>query len=118
MTSQHHAIDYIEITTRDLQRAKDFYAAAFDWQFQDYGPEYAGIQGEDSEQGGLCVGEPTPGGPLVVLGSDDLEASARAVEAAGGTIVVAPFDFPGGRRFSFADTEGNVLAVWQPAGQH
>lgn len=63
-TPAHHAIDYIEITVRDVAQAKAFYAAAFGWQFTD------------------------------------------------GRIVEPPFDFPGGRRFHFADPSGNVLAVW------
>ncbi len=35
----HHAIDYIEITVADVGAAKRFYAGAFGWTFQDYGPE-------------------------------------------------------------------------------
>ncbi len=96
-----------------MDRAKRFYAAAFGWTFTDYGPGYSGIQGEEREQGGLALSEVVrPGGPLVVLFSDDLEASHQAVVDAGGTIVQAPFEFPGGRRFRFADLEGNELAVW------
>ena len=40
---RHHAIDYIELTVTDSAAAKAFYAAAFGWQFNDYGPAYAGI---------------------------------------------------------------------------
>jgi len=112
MSHRHHAIDYIELTVRDLQRAKRLYTQAFGWQLKDYGPSYAGIQGEEREQGGLTVGEPTRGGPLVVLFSQDLDATLAAVVDAGGTIETEPFDFPGGRRFHFEDTEGNVLGVW------
>ena len=53
MSAGHHTIRYIEFTVRDLQAAKRFYAAAFGWQFNDYGPEYAGIQGADGEVGGF-----------------------------------------------------------------
>lgn len=109
----HHAIDYIEIAVRDVEVAKGFYASAFGWRFNDYGPEYAGIQSEGREVGGLRKSqEVTPGGPLVVLFSRDLEASLAAVREAGGEIVKGPFEFPGGRRFHFADPSGNELAVW------
>ena len=112
----HHAIDYVEFTVRDLGEAKRFYAEAFGWQFTDYGPAYAGIQGEDGEQGGIAEGEPRgDGGPLVIFYSDDLDASLAAVEAAGGTISTPPFGFPGGRRFHFRDPSGNELAVWVEA---
>ena len=109
----HHAIDYIEFTVSDLVKAKRFYTAAFGWTFTDYGPDYAGIQGGDRELGGLRrTDELRLGGPLVVIYSDDLEASLDAVRSAGGKVVQEPFSFPGGRRFHFADPSGNELAVW------
>ena len=105
----HHAIDYIELSAPDLDAAKAFYTSAFGWSLNEYGPEYAGIQGEGKEQGGLSKGDAKP---LVILYSTDLEASVAAVEAAGGTIVESIYSFPGGRRFHFADPAGNVLAVY------
>jgi predicted enzyme related to lactoylglutathione lyase len=114
----HHAIDYIEFTVRDLDEAKRFYAGAFGWRFTDYGPTYTGIRRPDGdgEAGGLEEGDgPRGGGPLVILFSEDLEASLSAVEAAGGTVTTPPFAFPGGRRFHFADPSGNELAVWAEA---
>jgi uncharacterized protein len=112
----HHAIDYIELTVTDVAVARAFYAAAFGWRFNDYGPDYAGIEGDGREVGGLRKdAEVRRGGPLVILFSGDLEASLAAVRAAGGTIVREPYGFPGGRRFHFADPSGNELAVWSPA---
>lgn len=120
MTHEHHTIDYIEFTVLDLAEAKRFYGAAFGWTFQDYGPEYAGIQRSEARGGGEVGGlrqdaEVAKGGPLVVLYSSDLEASVQAVRSAGGSVVVEPFDFPGGRRFHFRDPSGNELAVWSEA---
>ena len=112
-TDRHHVIDYIEITVRDMAAAKAFYTAAFGWQFKDYGPGYSGIQGVEREMGGLAQGdEVTTGGPLVILYSEDLDATLAAVRLAGGAITTEPFDFPGGRRFHFTDPSGNQLAVW------
>lgn len=112
----HHAIDYIEFSVTDLAAAKAFYTSAFGWAFTDYGPSYSGIKGEEREMGGLeQVDSVTAGGPLIVLYSDDLEASLDAVKKAGGTIKLEPFDFPGGRRFQFLDPSGNELAVWTPS---
>ncbi len=109
----HHTIDYIEITVPDVAAAKAFYGQAFGWTFNDYGPGYAGIVGATREQGGLSQGEARgTGGALVVLYSEDLKATVEAVKAAGGEITTEPFDFPGGRRFHFADPGGNELAVW------
>jgi uncharacterized protein len=111
--STHHTIDYVEFTVRDLSAAKRFYAAAFGWQFNDYGPEYAGIRGGAGEVGGLHQSQETrTTGPLVILYSTDLERTLAAVQAAGGRIVREPFSFPGGRRFQFTDPSGNELGVW------
>ena len=110
----HHAIDYIEFTVTDMAEAKRFYAAAFGWTFNDYGPGYAGIRKEGGgEYGGLALApEASTGGPLVILYSSDLETSLARVREAGGRIVKEPFSFPGGRRFHFQDPSGNELAVW------
>jgi predicted enzyme related to lactoylglutathione lyase len=120
MTNIHHAIDYIELAASDLSAAKAFYAGAFGWEFNDYGPEYAGIRGPggDDEVGGINAtgqGGTGPGGPLVLLYSDDLEATAAAVDSAGGTVTDGPYEFPGGRRFHFTDPSGNQLGVWASA---
>ncbi len=114
---RHHSIDYVELTVPDLAGAKRFYAEAFGWGFTDYGPAYAGIRGATegaAEVGGLRLDEqpPRPGGPLVLLFSDDLDRTLGAVEAAGGRVTEGLYPFPGGRRFHFADPSGNQLGVW------
>lgn len=111
----HHAINYIEFSALDIAEAKRFFNVAFDWQFNDYGPDYAGIRKQDGEGecGGICLAEKVvTGGPLVVLYSVDLESSIASVQKAGGTITKEIFSFPGGRRFQFCDPSGNELAVW------
>lgn len=113
----HHAIDYVEIAVTDIDAAKAFYSSAFGWSLVDYGPDYAGVQGDGKEMGGLRrAAEVRAGGPLVILYSEDLERSLEAVVAAGGTIVQPIEPFPGGRRFHFADPAGNELAVWSDRG--
>lgn len=111
----HHTIDYVEINVVDLATTQSFYTAAFGWEFNDYGPQYAGIrwvEGE-GEVGGLnAMRAPVRGGPLVLLWSGDLDASLAAVTSAGGEVVEGPYDFPGGRRFHFTDPSGNELGVW------
>jgi len=109
----HHGIDYIEFTITDMAEAKRFYEVAFGWKFTDYGPEYAGIQIQGRETGGLSLNtKMSAGGPLVILYSKNLDMTLTKVREAGGRIVKEPFDFPGGRRFHFQDPSGNELAVW------
>lgn len=113
----HHSLNYVELTVTDMAAAKAFYTDAFGWRFVDYGPEYAGIASpanDGSEVGGLLLADrPRPnGGPFVLLYSDDLDESERAIRRAGGTISEEAYTFPGGRRLHFADPTGNELGVW------
>jgi len=113
----HHKITYIEFTTTDIERSKQFYSAIFGWKFKDWGPDYIDCGGADS---GISIGfakgaaqlEQAKSAPLVVLYSADLKATEAAIVAAGGSIVVPTFEFPGGRRFHFSDGAGNLLGVW------
>ena len=113
MSTEHHQINYIELPATDLATTKRFYGAVFGWTFQDWGPDYVsfsggGLDGGFTSQSAVGAG----GGALVVLYSDELEASLDAVVAAGGTITRPIFSFPGGRRFHFTDPNGLELAVW------
>jgi predicted enzyme related to lactoylglutathione lyase len=105
-------IDYIEMNVADIERSKAFYGKAFGWTFKDYGPDYCEF-GDGRLTGGFTTASrPTPGGPLVILYADDLVATQRPVEAAGGRISKPIFVFPGGRRFHFLEPDGYELAVW------
>ncbi|HEY6741551.1 MAG TPA: VOC family protein [Lapillicoccus sp.] len=118
MTHTHHTIDYLELAAPDVAAAKAFYSAAFGWPFNASGPEYAGIRNPegDNEVGGLTAAATAAGGGVLVLVySEDLDASVRAVEKAGGTLTSPPFEYPGGRRFHFTDPAGNELGVYQPS---
>lgn len=113
--SAHHHFNYIELPAIDLTAMKAFYAAVFGWSYIDYGPAYAAITGAgvdggfDADAGNR---KPSNQGALIVLYSDDLEATLKSVTNAGGTITTPIFEFPGGRRFHFTDPSGNELAVW------
>jgi hypothetical protein len=48
----------------------------------------------------------------MVIYADDLGSTYSKIVAAGGRITKSTFEFPGGRRFHFADPNGNLLAVW------
>ncbi len=115
--ARHRTINYIEFSSTDVASAKRFYSAVFGWTFKDWGPDYIGFSRESAGiDGGFRKGAPdgtsSHDAPLIVLYSRDLKATEDAIVAAGGRIVVPAFDFPGGRRFHFADGCGNVLAVW------
>ncbi|WP_341503999.1 VOC family protein [Gallaecimonas sp. GXIMD4217] len=106
-------IDYIEFPASDLKRLREFYECVFDWQFEDWGPEYMSFDDGRMKGGFHYMDNFIPAGrPLVVIYHPDLEKKLQHVEAAGGRIIAPIFAFPGGRRFHFADPDGNMLAVW------
>jgi uncharacterized protein len=117
MAALDNTINYIEFAATDVAKAKLFYETVFGWSFVEYGPGYSSF---DKNTAGIDGGfykadahDPQPKtAPLVVLYSSDLDSTQAAITAAGGSIVVPTFDFPGGRRFHFDDGVGNVLAVW------
>ncbi len=102
-------IDYLEFSSPDLGATKQFFAAAFGWSFNDYGPDYQEIA-DGGIGGGIAAGPPAP--PLVILKADDLEAALARVSGAGGRITRPIFEFPGGRRFHFTEPGGTEMAVW------
>lgn len=112
--SNNNRIDYVEFAAADLAAFKAFYAAAFGWTFQDWGEDYVSFAGAGLEGGVRGGAAPVDGTTLVILYADDIAAAEAAVVRAGGTIVER-HDFPGGRRFHFRDTTGNLLAVWTKA---
>lgn len=113
--NQHEKINYVELPSRDLSATKQFFQKAFEWSFQDYGPEYTAFSNEGLD-GGFYQADlhssTDNGAALIVFYSNDLEDTLEKVKRAGGTIVKPVFSFPGGRRFHFAEPCGNEFAVW------
>jgi uncharacterized protein len=114
MDNQDHnfQMDYIEFPAADIEATKRFYGAAFGWSFKDFGPNYTSFHDGRLGGGFTMSAKPVKGGALVVLYAKELEETRKKVLSAGGKIVVETFEFPGGRRFHFADPNGNELAVW------
>ncbi len=105
-------VDYIEFPATDVQATKRFYGEVFGWEFTDYGPDYTSFTDGRLAGGFRAAPDVAPGGPLVVLYATDLSGIEARIRESGGQIVKETFEFPGGRRFHFADPSGNELAVW------
>jgi uncharacterized protein len=113
--SAHEKINYVEFPARDIAATKSFFGNVFGWNFQDYGPDYCSILGAGIDGGFFrsdLKARTATGSVLVVLFSEDLEATFKKVADAGGVIEKEIFAFPGGRRFHFIEPSGNELAVW------
>lgn len=105
-------LNYVELPVKAVRPVRDFYAGAFGWAFTDYGPHYAASEGGEVALGLNGVEEAAIEAILPLIEVSDLEAALESVVAAGGTITVPIFAFPGGRRFHFADPAGNVLGAF------
>lgn len=104
-------LNYVEFPTRDKTASKTFFERAFGWSFHDFGPDYTATVTDDVDVG-LDGSEDSISLPLAVIEVDDIDATLRAVETAGGVVIRPIFSFPGGRRFHLREPSGNELAVW------
>jgi predicted enzyme related to lactoylglutathione lyase len=121
---------HFELPAEDRERMAAFYASAFGWQTDLLGPEmgnYTVVTTTESDgsrpttpgaiNGGFFMktGDPASQAPSVVIAVQDVAASLRAVEQAGGTVAGPPQEIPGvGLYGSFHDSEGNRMSLLQP----
>ena len=113
--NQHEKINYVEFPAKDLDATKTFFQSVFGWSFVNYGPEYTAFENQGLDGGFFqsdLASSTANGAALIVLYSDQLEATLAKVEKAGGSIVRPIYSFPGGRRFHFTEPSGNEFAVW------
>ena len=111
-------IVHVEISAADRVTSAKFYQTVFGWDYEDT-PAY---QYTTFAAGNLGGGFPDVDGQMyktgdvvIYMGSDDLEADLKAVEAAGGKRASEPMPVPGMGSFAFfTDPAGNRLALWKP----
>jgi predicted enzyme related to lactoylglutathione lyase len=124
-----HPIVHIEIPARDTKAAGKFYADTFGWNMRtDPTFDYTMFQVEGGPGGGFVSAGQTidPRDPnahrydvgkvLVYIGTDDIDASLRAVEANGGKTLKGKTEIPGVGWFAvFSDPSGNTVALFTDA---
>ncbi len=113
--NKHEKINYVEFPSKDLEVTKKFFGKIFGWSFVDYGPEYIAFTNKGIDGGfykSNLSSKTEQGSVLIVFYSNELETTLSKIQKAGGTITKPIFSFPGGRRFHFADPNGNEYAVW------
>jgi len=117
---------HFEIPVDDLDRAKAFYRGVFGWQLDDFpGMNYTGITtcptGEDrlpTERGvingGMTARTDRVTGPVVVVNVASVDDALAQVAAAGGSAVSEKTEIPQMGWYAYAaDSEGNVIGLWQ-----
>ena len=123
ITRSPGAPTWIDLTTSDVERAKDFYRAVFGWTYDVGGPEYGGyvVASVDGRVvAGLMQKDPQWDMPDVwttYLHTADVEATAAAATTAGGSTCGGVMDIPQkGRMAIVTDPSGGIVGVWQPTG--
>jgi predicted enzyme related to lactoylglutathione lyase len=112
---------WVDLGTSDLDDAKRFYTALFDWTAHvSPEPEAGGYtlfrKGDNTVAGaGPLFTEGQPPAWATYIATDDADAVTQRVEAAGGQVLVAPFDvMDQGRMAVFLDQSGAPFSIWQP----
>lgn len=114
---------WVDLGTPDIDATVGFYSALFGWQIAEGPPEAGGYRmcmiGDKPVAGmGPLMGQGQPSAWSTYVSVIDADATAKAVEGAGGMTFVAPMDvLTVGRMAVFADPTGAVISIWQP-GDH
>lgn len=115
---QHGAFSWNELLTSDLEGAKSFYGAMFNWQFEDinYEMPYTLAKLDGQESAGLMLTPPDAKKMPPMWGSyitvDDVDKSAKQCEALGGKILLEARDIPEVGRFCvISDPQGAMLMI-------
>jgi len=113
---------WFECVTHDLPRAQRFYGEVLGWKVEAFpmgSTTYPLIKAGDTAVGGYVPLSDTRTAPhwISSLSVDDVDATARAVTAAGGTVLEPPADLPPvGRSAKIADPFGTQLYLFRAAG--
>ncbi len=116
-------VSHFAINADDVPRAREFYGRVFGWTFQPWGPPgfymidagggpaapFASLQARRELAPGLRLNAFE-----CTIAVDDVDAVARAIEKAGGKILMEKATIPGvGSLVFFQDPEGNVAGAMQ-----
>jgi len=110
---------WVDLGVTDIPTAQEFYGGLFGWDIQDTGPESGGYR--------MCEidGQPVAGiGPKMdpnmptfwttYLATEDADATAAKIKAAGGQVIMEPFDVMDVGRMAIAmDPGGAAFGIWQ-----
>lgn len=119
----HGTVNWTELNTRDVKKAKDFYGKTLGWTFEEMampngpyviakasGEQVAGIQKMPPGMDGV------PDNWFTYFAVKDLDAVLKKAKSAGGKVMQEPFDVPGvGRIAIVADANGAASGWMVPA---
>jgi predicted enzyme related to lactoylglutathione lyase len=119
LVNEPGALTWTELSTRNLEAAKAFYATVFGWDF--HSGDLGGMQYTEAKLGGRDIAGMmaiAPDAPpelpahwLAYIGTADTDAAVTAATDLGATLVVGPMDIPSGRFAVLVDPVGAVFGV-------
>jgi len=121
MNFPKNTLAHFAINASDVEQSRAFYAKVFGWKFQSWGPPgFYLIEAKDSPVLGalqgrrdLVAGERTRGFECT-FAVDSIDATEKAVLAAGGKILLARSVIVGvGTLMFFSDPDGNAFGAMQ-----
>lgn len=116
---RHGAVNWVDLSTPDLEEAATFYHHLFGWAIQRstsvMGEYLIASVGDRQVAGMMGQGQGLEGQPpvwTVFVSVDDIDATMTTTREAGGEVLTAPFSIPGNTRVAVvADPGGAMLGV-------
>jgi uncharacterized protein len=121
LMGEQGAICWVELNTRDVAAAKQFYPAVFGWKEETHEGEMPYTEfhlGEPAVAGMMAmppqVPAEVPSHWLAYFGVDDVDASTDIARQLGAGVLAGPMDIPGGGRFSvLRDPQGATFGIYR-----
>jgi len=125
--SAMNKVSHFEIPYEDAERAQKFYQEVFGWQIDKFSDEgyYLAFTTESDQNtmmpsepgainGGLLKRDSTAKNPLLVIDVPNVDDHIKKIVDAGGELIMPKVQVGDSGFFArVADTEGNVIAIWQ-----
>lgn len=113
-----HKIIHIELSAKDRKALSKFYSNVFGWEMQHIDDmNYTTFKAGEGVGGGFnpVTEENRQGTVLVYIETDNVTASLKDVENAGGTILTPEMEIPNTGKFGiFRDPQGNTIGLFMP----
>jgi predicted enzyme related to lactoylglutathione lyase len=109
---------YLELSTPDLAKAKEFYSKLFHWTITDNdmggGMVYSMFKPDDGPGGGMFTMPGAPTAWLAYVGVDDINAATAQATALEAKVLRGPQEVSGhGWMTVLTDPTGATIALWQ-----
>ncbi len=120
---------HFEIPADDMARVKQFYGSIFGWELVDMpmpgGMNYTMVRTVPVDEkhmpkepgainGGMMHRTPGVSAPVIAMNVGSVDDYVKKVEAAGGKVVMPKMEVGGMGFYAYvADTEGNVIGLWE-----